>query len=124
MSLFQFKLACVESELETSKRELADITKMYIEAEESRKRNMVRLRPQLLVKVSTAFKPSPQLINKCGYVGYFTRSSSVHLLSSGQHRFCSVGHIRCTMGRGGGRRRLSVKVELLFGILAGSVLAS
>jgi len=39
--MFPFKLAGVESELEMSKQELRDITNMYIDAEESRHRNMV-----------------------------------------------------------------------------------
>ena len=39
--MFPFKLACVEEELATSKHELRDITKMYIEAEESRQRHVV-----------------------------------------------------------------------------------
>lgn len=41
MSMFPFKLAAIESELQMSKAELRDITNMYIEAEESRQRNVV-----------------------------------------------------------------------------------
>jgi len=47
--MFPFKLACVEDELETSKHELRDITKMYIEAEESRQRHVVRTYVSLLL---------------------------------------------------------------------------
>jgi len=45
-----FKLACVEAELNTSKEELRDITKMYMDAEESRQRHMVR-QPRPRVRV-------------------------------------------------------------------------
>ena len=37
-----FKLAAVEAELEMSKRELNDISSMYVDAEESRQRYVVR----------------------------------------------------------------------------------
>jgi len=41
MSLFQFKLAGVETELQVSKEELKDIANMYVEAEDSRQRHVV-----------------------------------------------------------------------------------
>jgi len=42
MSWFPFKLAGIEAELQTSKQELRDINNMYVEAEESRQRHVVR----------------------------------------------------------------------------------